>query len=530
MPDNGLANLAGALIRDGHSAHILDFATVGMIRRMTSPDLHHRLTREWRILRKSGGGPLSSARRLLALPILQHAETERRRLQQKAIEEIGLELSNFVKAHNIDAVGFKLWNGDGLEGSTRLASILRQYHPSLRIFGGGPHVDLFMDRILLRYPVFNALSLGEGEQTIVKLAHHGAEDKTLGEVPNLIFRDPTGAIKFSNALIVENLDDLPLAVYDPAVYPAMAGDEKIKIMVIDESRGCRNSCAFCIHPVKSSQSVRLKSISRLLAEVKDLDQRYGFRAFRFAGSCTPYSLLNDFAKAALKDNVRLRYASFAHIRDSDEAEFDTIRQSGCVSLFFGIESGSQTILDSLNKGITTENIKRTIARSKAAGIFTVGSLIYPCPGDNDQTETETLDLLQNNKPDALLFQAPIVAPRTEWFRDPTRYSIRLADPEHYLNVAMTWKIKLQLPPRFWNTLPIEIDGRPYRKVLAKTSDFARKVARLQIPTAITDETYLMSVQAGMESNSFRDTALEAFFSGDTETISALANAINHPAR
>jgi hypothetical protein len=329
---------------------------------------------------------------------------------------------------------------------------------------------------------------------------------------------------------VENLDDLPLAVYDPAVYPAMAGDEKIKIMVIDESRGCRNSCAFCIHPVKSSQSVRLKSISRLLAEVKDLDQRYGFRAFRFAGSCTPYSLLNDFAKAALKDNVRLRYASFAHIRDSDEAEFDTIRQSGCVSLFFGIESGSQTILDSLNKGITTENIKRTIARSKAAGIFTVGSLIYPCPGDNDQTETETLDLLQNNKPDALLFQAPIVAPRTEWFRDPTRYSIRLADPEHYLNVAMTWKIKLQLPPRFWNTLPIEIDGRPYRKVLAKTSDFARKVARLQIPTAITDETYLMSVQAGMESNSFRDTALEAFFSGDTETISALANAINHPAR
>ena len=197
------------------------------------------------------------------------------------------------------------------------------------------------------------------------------------------------------------------------------------------------------------------------------------------------------------------------------------------SLFFGIESGSQSILDSLNKGITIENIRRTMTRSKAAGIFTVGSLIFPCPGETDQTEAETLALLQNDRPDALLFQAPIVAPRTEWFRDPGRYRIRLADPEHYLNVAMTWKVKLQLPPRFWNSMPIEIDGRSYREVLTKTSAFARKVARLGIPTAITDETYLMSVQAGMEANLFRDTALGAFFSGDTDTIASLAHAINH---
>jgi radical SAM superfamily enzyme YgiQ (UPF0313 family) len=527
MPDNGLANLAGALIQDGHSAHILDFATVGTIRRMTTPDLRQRLAREWQALRRPGQGPIAAARRLLSLPILQRAEAERRRLQQHAIEEIGSELADYVRKHNIDAVGFKLWNGDGLEGSVRCAAILRQQHPHLRIFGGGPHVDLFMERLLCRYPVFNALSFGEGEHTIVMLARQGANDNALDEIPNLIFRKPDGTIRLTNELMVENLDDLPMPVYDTAVYPAMGGDEKIKIMVIDESRGCRNSCNFCIHPVKSNKSVRLKSISRLLAEVRDMDRRYGFRAFRFAGSCTPYALLNDFARAVISEKLPVRYASFAHIREADEADFDTIRKSGCVSLFFGIESGSQTILDSLNKGITVENIGRTIARSKAAGIFTVGSLIFPCPGDTDQTEAETLELLQNNKPDALLFQAPIVAPRTAWFQSPEKYRIRIANPELYLNVAMTWKIKLQLPPRFWNSMPIEIDGRTYRKVLAKTSEFARKVAKMKIPTAITDETYLMSVQAGMDANRFRDTALGAFFSGDTETIESLTSAINH---
>lgn len=529
MPDNGLANLAGALIRSGRTAHILDFATVATIRRMTSPELQRRLSREWDALRQPGSGPLTAIRRLIALPILQKAETWRRTLQKQAIEAIGAELCEYVARHGIDAVGFKLWNGDGLEGSARLAAILRKRHPRLRVFGGGPHVDLFTDRILRHYPVFNALAVGEGEHTIVMLAAQGGDDAALGDIPNLLFQGPDGTIRSSPEHMVENLDDLPLPVYDPSVYPAMAGDEKIKITVIDESRGCRNACAFCVHPVKSNRNVRLKSITRLLAEVRDLDRQYGFRAFRFAGSCTPYPLLNEFAAAILRERIPLRYASFAHIRDSDGADFETIRRSGCVSLFFGIESGSQHMLDSLNKGIRVEDIRHAVARSKAAGIFTVGSVIFPCPGETPRSERETLALLKEIGLDSLMLQAPIVAPRTEWFRNPDRYRIVLDGPDHYLDVAMTWKVKLQLPPRFWKPMPIRIDGRPYRKILSWTGAFARSVTELGIPTAITDETYLMSVLAGMEAPAFRDAALGAFFSGDTEAIGAMTATINRAA-
>lgn len=530
MPDNGLANLAGSLIRNGCQAHILDFATVETVRRMTTPELCRRLSREWAAIRRPGSNPLVAARRWLALPVLQKAEAERRRLQREVVEAIGAELAAFVARHAIDAVGFKLWNGDGLEGSARLAAILRERHPRLRLFGGGPHVDLFTDRILRRYPVFDALATGEGEHTIVMLAAHGATDAGLEEVPNLILRNPNGDIRRTAEHMVATLDDLPLPVYDPAVYPAMTGDGKIKIPVIDESRGCRNECAFCIHPVKSNRNVRLKSIPRLLAEVRDLEQRYGFRAFRFAGSCTPYSLLNAFADAVLREPLSLRYASFAHIRDSDEADFETIRRSGCLSLFFGIESGSQAMLDSLRKGIKVDTIRRTIQRARSAGIFTVGSVIFPCPGETEQSEKETLDLLRDIRLDSLMLQAPIVAPRTEWFANPTHHGIHFADPDHYLDVAMAWKVKLQLPPRFWKSMPIAIDGRPYSRVLSWTSRFAREVSRMGIPTAITDETYLMSVQAGMEATRFRDEALGAFFAGDTAAIETLAARINRAAR
>jgi radical SAM superfamily enzyme YgiQ (UPF0313 family) len=326
--------------------------------------------------------------------------------------------------------------------------------------------------------------------------------------------------------MIADLDGLPMPTYDPAVYPAMAGDRKIKIIVIDESRGCKNECAFCVHPMKSHQRVRTKSIPRLTSEIRELDERYGYRVFRFAGSCTPYKLLNEFAAEAIARNIPVRYASFAHVRDSEEADFEAIRKSGGLSLFFGIESGSQRILDGMRKRIRTGQTAETIRRSKAAGIFTVGSIIFPAPGEDAASEAETLDLLRAAKPDSLMLQAPIVAPRTDWFTAPERYGIRFRSKEDYLDVIMTWKVRIQLPPRFWSPMPIWIDGRSYRQILARTGRIARRLMELDIPTSITDETYLMSVMAGMEPKAFRDTALASFFSGDTETLQRLVARVN----
>jgi hypothetical protein len=525
MPDNGLANLAGALLAQGKHVEIIDYCTVSTVRRMTSPDLQRRLSRAWESLRRGGGGPLGSLRRLAMLPALQRGERERRHLQNRTIGEIGEELVARVKDQQIDAVGFKLWNGDGLEGAGRLATTLRRNCPHLRIFGGGPHVDLFMEAILQTYPAFDALVYGEGEETIQHLAAAGGTPDAFGSIPNL-FYSLDGTPHRTQERMVDRLDTLPLPVYDPAIYPAMKGDEKVKVIVIDESRGCRNNCVFCIHPVKSHRQVRVKSIARLIEEVRRLEIQYSLRAFRFAGSCTPYSLLNDFAGELVRQNISLRYASFAHIRESDDANFPLLKQSGCQALFFGIESGSQRILDAMRKGITVEQVRKAIRQSHQAGIFTVGSLIFPAPGEDQHSERETMGLIQQIPLDSLMLQAPVVIPRTAWFETPEQFGITFHDKARYLKTALTWKVKLQLPPRFWDGLPIRYDGRPFDKVLTRTGAFARAAAGLGIPTSISDETYLMSVEAGMPARDFRDQALAAFYSGDGGAISDLVGRIN----
>jgi len=525
MPDNGLANLAGALLHNRKDVEILDYCTVSTVRRMTTPELSAQLSKAWDTLRQSKGGLLASARKWATLPVLHRGERERRRLQDRALTAMEDEIVAHVRGKGVNAVGFKLWNGDGIEGSCRIARRIRTMCPDVRLFAGGPHVDLFMERILDRYPFFDALVYGEAEETIRWLAENGGDPAAFETIPNLIYsRD--GILRRTEERMVANLDDLPIPTYDPAVYPAMAGDEKIKVIVIDESRGCKNDCAFCVHPVKSHGRVRTKSIGRLIKEIRTLDERYGYRVFRFAGSCTPYSLLNQFAAEVTAQGLPVRYASFAHVRDSEEADFQAIRKSGGLALFFGIESGSQRILDAMRKRIRAERIVETLRSSKAAGIFTVGSIIFPAPGEDAASEEETISLLREAKPDSLMLQAPIVAPRTDWFNSPEKYGIRFRSKEEYLNVAMTWKIRIQLPPKFWSPMPIWIDGRPYRRTLSKTGGFARRLVELGIPTSITDETYLMSMRAGLPAVFFRDATLAAFFAGDAGSLQALVRKVN----
>ena len=79
------------------------------------------------------------------------------------------------------------------------------------------------------------------------------------------------------------LDDLPTALYDPEVYPALVGDQKLKFFVIDDSRGCPFGCAFCTHPIESGRRLRTRSAKRLVDDMEAILGFHGSHTFRFAG-------------------------------------------------------------------------------------------------------------------------------------------------------------------------------------------------------------------------------------------------------
>ncbi|MCX7590102.1 MAG: B12-binding domain-containing radical SAM protein, partial [Kiritimatiellae bacterium] len=369
FPDNGLANLAGALLEEGAEVQIADYATVAVLSEMTPPRLRRHLAKVFeKIVHSPPEKPASGLlERICGLATLQMATLWRSQRQRRLVARIGEELARRVKRESIQAVGFKLWSGDGMFGSVALAGAVKKACPGVRIFGGGPQVDIFMDRILSRFPVFSALVYGEGEETIRLLAQEGGEESAYPGIPNLLFRKD-GRIQQTEDRFIQDLDRLPWPAYESEIYPAMAGNEKIRILVLDESRGCGNNCAFCLHPVKSHRQLRTKGVKRLVAEVVRARERFKVKTFRLAGSSTPYGLLNDFASEVLRSGIELLYSSFAHVRGAVKADFSAIRRSGCTALFFGIESGSQRVLDAMRKGIKVAEIAAAIRGAHEAGI------------------------------------------------------------------------------------------------------------------------------------------------------------------
>lgn len=525
MPDNGLANLAGALIEAGHETLILDYGTVDSIARLYP---HHISDRTKPIYRKIFGGNGKSPKpSFMELFTLKYLNRRLEKHQERVAAEIAGELIEKIGEFRPDFIGFKLWNGDGFTASIRIGQAVKRAFPSLKIFGGGPQVDYFKEHIYRETPLFDALIFGEGEHIMPLLSDYSAGRAKLSEIPNIIYKD--GARIRTNAPVwIDDLNSLPFPAYDSCVYPGMAGNQKIKIIVIDESRGCPHRCAFCIQPIKSGSRLRLKSPQRVVDEIGSIVRAHGVTAFRYAGSTTPLKHAVNIANAILRENLKITYSSFGHIQKANGSDFELLKASGCYAIFFGIESGSREVLQrAFGKNLEPSLVRETLIACRKAGIFTVGSMIFPAPFETDETEKESLDLLFNARPDSVPVQFPGIVPETGWGLDPGRYNFRITSSD-YERVAMRYKIKFLYPPAYWAPLPYRVNGMSYRQFTRKTDEFARKLDLGGILTHVTDDLALMALHAGYKGKerAFRERLRFSCVAGDVEFTEELVNKIN----
>lgn len=520
-PDNGLANLAGALVEEGCEPHILDFGTVSTMRRLFPAQLTETLRPAAQaMLGGGGGGPdEEGVRRLRAIDAALTAH------QREQMHAIAGEVAAEVRARRPDFVGLKLWNGDGFTGSVIIAEHLRAQFPDLPIYGGGPQASWWRDAIFRRTRAFTALLDGEGEAAIRRLAQHAQGRADLADIPGVIYREGSVPRHVPRADGIK-LDDLPEPVYDEAAYPAMAGDEKIKVIVIDDSRGCPHRCGFCAHPVESGRRLRTASATKLVERMATIRARHGITAFRFSGSSTPGRLMAEVADEIIARGLEISFTCFGHFSSARPDHFQRMAQAGLQAIFFGIESGCQEVLDrAVGKDLDLARVRETVRAAQAAGIFVVASMMVPLPFDTEETLRESLEFLREVRPDSVPVQFPGVIPHTPWWDDPAAYGLEF-DPEEYTEVGLDYKIKLLFPPSLWEPLPYRVMGMDFREFTAKTMAFARALEESGILTAVPDDNALIAHCAGMAPREFRDRTRLWCAIGDAEAMGEMVARAN----
>lgn len=528
MPDNGLANLAGALLCAGQETLVLDYGTVENVEAMLPEELRvlARSAFSSAMERVSSGQPVAPE----TLSALSSMEESIREASEKRCGQVAEEVCACVEKLKADFVGLKLWNGDGFSGSVEIAREVKRRYKNVMVFAGGPHVDIFRDIIYRVTDVFDALVYGEGEETVVQLTEFVQGRRKLDEVDNVIF-EQDGRVTTTPCRRVENLDMLPFPCYDDCVYPAMRGNSKLKVIVLDESRGCPFGCYFCIHPIKSGSRLRTKSAERIAEEMDRIMKSVRTRAFRYAGSATPPALAKEIASLLLGRGMKVIYSAFGNPANASLDCFEELSRSGCQSIFFGIESGSERILrGSMGKNLKPRRISEVIEESKRAGIFTVGSVIFPAPFESEESERATMELLCGVRPDSVVVQFPLVYPGTGWAVNADKFGICF-DEREYTEKALTYKAKPLMPLEFWEDLPISMNGRDSATIRKEAARFTKKLEGNGILTSVSDDLVLTARLAGYDGREreFRDVTRALFFCGDAERIGEFVARINRAA-
>ena len=279
---------------------------------------------------------------------------------------------------------------------------------------GGPHVTFTDEQILSDAPEVDIVVRGEGEQTMREIASMSAGLNRLHRVAGVTFRRDGRIIRTGDRPFIEDLDALP--------YPAFKHFylEKYrvfgrKIMPIITSRGCPFQCTFCVSSRIFGRKARMRSSKNVVDEIEWLRDVHGADAFTFYDDTFTLDKKRVF-KICEEMKVRkigLPWDCQTRVDQVSREVLVKMREANCQQVFFGVESGSQKILDAVKKGTSIEQNEKAIRWAKDAGLFVAVSVIIGYPGETTDTLKQTLDFIRKTEPDDVYLCVATPYPGTE---------------------------------------------------------------------------------------------------------------------
>lgn len=163
------------------------------------------------------------------------------------------------------------------------------------------------------------------------------------------------------------------------------------------SRGCPYDCVFC-HNIWRGMPYRLNSAQRVVSEMKDLIALYGVKAIFFIEDnlFLNKNRLREICTLIKQEKIDIIWGGNARVDGIDAEILAIAREAGCRQVTFGFESGSQRILDVLNKKTTVQQNKKAIELCRHAGIIPQGTLMIGNPTETREDLDETVKFVQEN--------------------------------------------------------------------------------------------------------------------------------------
>lgn len=288
-----------------------------------------------------------------------------------------------------------------LSSASRLASAVKEKMPGVKIIVGGCHLSSLPKETMLENQCFDIGVIGEGEKTIEQLLKALINKNSLSLVKGIIFRRNGGEIVLTAARErIKNLDDLPMPAFDllPELKryyrPVTQSIKHLPTTSLVTSRGCTGKCTFCDR--KTFGNEMSFHSAEYIAEMMDkLKKDFNIKGIIFEDDNFMLSekRLRNLAEILNKKKIKLSWSALSRIDTVTEEKLRIAKSCGCWQILYGIESGSQEILDFYKKGICLRRIKEAVCLAKRCGLYTKGFFMWGNPLENEETLKNTRELI-----------------------------------------------------------------------------------------------------------------------------------------
>lgn len=288
---------------------------------------------------------------------------------------------------------------------------IKKMLPHLPIIVGGPHVSALPVETLKRFKAFDIVVSGEGEKTAVEvfktIEKNNLNNEKLKEIDGLGFRDGETIILTKPRQLIKDLDSLPFPEWDlldglaQNYSPPAHTTFNYPAAMIVSSRGCVGKCTFCDQRVFGNR-LRYYSASYVMEMISYLVRVYGVREIHFNDDNFVVSKKRLLSLCDLLSKIRprLTWTCLARVDHMNLEILKIMAKAGCKQIDFGIESGSQKLLDLSLKGETLKQIKDIVLCCQMVGINAKGNFMIGMPGETretlDMTEKFLLELPLND--------------------------------------------------------------------------------------------------------------------------------------
>lgn len=297
------------------------------------------------------------------------------------------------------------------------AKAVKEALPSCKVVVGGWHPS-YMPDSMLQHPEIDYVVMGEGERAMSELATcitKGKDPEAIEQVAGLAYRR-NGKIVKTPQKFIKNMDDIPFLARH--LLPMHLYEREIPFLdvkpfdTMNIARGCPFNCIYCETRRLWGQTCRAFSPQRVIDEIKHMMTNYGTRGLYFVGDNFTINKKRTLALCELMKQSKLDIEWVCDTRADMISRnlLKSMKESGCRTIWFGVESGSPRILEKINKGITNEQTIQAFKLCKEEGIQTASSFILGIPGETLEDMEVTYKFAKKLDPDWAQFNVYIAVP------------------------------------------------------------------------------------------------------------------------